>query len=117
MAQATFVHNGVYVDYTPSSAVTAGDVVVQGTLVGVATSDIAANALGALVTEGVFDIAKVTGAITAGAAVYWDADGDPLGGTSGTGAATTTSSGNTLIGKVVKAAAETDTTARVKLSQ
>jgi hypothetical protein len=34
---AQFVHDGNRVDYTPSSAVAAGDVVVQGELVGVAT--------------------------------------------------------------------------------
>lgn len=33
---ATFVHEGKSIDYTPTSAVTAGDVIVLGTLVGVA---------------------------------------------------------------------------------
>ena len=35
MATAEFVHDGKAIDYTPGSDVTAGDVIVQGDLVGV----------------------------------------------------------------------------------
>jgi len=115
MAQATFVQEGNSVDYTPGSAVAAGDVVVQGAFVGVAKVPIAAGALGALATTGLFDIAKAAVSIDAGAAVYWDADGDPVGGTPGTGAATTTSSGNTFLGWAIAAAGETDTVVRTRL--
>ena len=111
MAQATFVHDGSAVDYTPGSAVAAGDVIVQGELVGVARTPIAANALGSLAVDGVFDFAKATGggtAITAGANVYWDDTNN---------VATTTAAGNKLIGKVVKAAADGDATVRVRLMQ
>ena len=111
MAQATFVHDGNAVDYTPGSAVAAGDVIVQGELVGVARTPIAANALGSLAVDGVFDFAKATGggtAITAGANVYWDDTNN---------VATTTATGNKLIGKCVKAAADADTTVRVRMSQ
>ena len=86
--QATYVQKGHQIDYTPSSAVVAGQVIVLGNTVGIANVPIAASALGALTVEGLFDVAKATGAITVGAAVYWDADGDPLGWTVGTGAAT-----------------------------
>ena len=106
-----FVHDGDSIDYTPGSAVTAGDVVVQGELVGVAKRDIPANALGSLAVTGVFDFPKATGAgtaIAAGANVYWNA---------GTQVATTTSAGNKLIGKTVKAAADADATVRVRLAQ
>ncbi|GIW55554.1 MAG: hypothetical protein KatS3mg082_1958 [Nitrospiraceae bacterium] len=75
MAQAVFVHEGASIDYTPAADVAAGDVVVQGDLVGVAKLDIKAGKLGALAVEGVFDFAKATGvgtAIAAGAIVYWD---------------------------------------------
>jgi len=111
MAATRFVHDGNSVDYTPSSAVTAGDVVVQGELVGVAKVDIAANALGAMAVAGVFDFPKTTGtstAITAGANCYWDATNK---------VATTTSTSNKLIGKCVRAAADADATVRVRLSQ
>ena len=68
MATARFVHDGEAIDYTPSSAVSAGDVVVQNDLVGVAKLDIAANTLGALAVKGVFDFPKATGAGSAIAA-------------------------------------------------
>ena len=55
--QATFVHDGASIDYTPGSAVAAGDVIVQGELIGVARTPIAANALGSLAVDGVFDFA------------------------------------------------------------
>ena len=111
MAQATFVHDGASIDYTPGAAVAAGDVIVQGELVGVARTPIAANALGSLAVAGVFDFAKATGggtAITAGANVYWDDTNN---------VATTTATGNKLIGKCVKAAADADATVRVRMSQ
>lgn len=113
MAQATYRHGGEAIDYTPGSAVAAGAVVVQGSLPGFARSPIAANELGSLGVVGVYRVAKSNGAITAGAAVYWDADGDPEGGTAGTGAATTTATGNTFLGFAVAAAAETGTTVDV----
>lgn len=76
MAQATFVQEGGSIDYTPGSAVAAGDVVVQGDLVGVAKRPIAANELGALAVEGVFDFAKGGGvAYTVGTILYWDDTG------------------------------------------
>jgi predicted RecA/RadA family phage recombinase len=113
MALVTYVHDGNAIDYTPGADVAAGDVVVQGDLVGVAKTPIAANTLGALAVTGVFDFPKATGggtAISAGATVYWDvADSE---------AKTDDESGaNKLIGKTVKAAADADATVRVRLSQ
>ena len=111
MATATFVHDGAAVDYTPGAAVAAGDVVVQGDLVGVAKTPIAASALGALAVVGVFDVPKAAGqgtAIAAGKKVYWDAANK---------VATETAQGNTYLGKTVAAAADADTTVRVRLSQ
>ena len=115
MAKARFVHDGNSVDYTPSQAITAGDVVIQGTLVGIAKLDIASSVLGALAVRGVFDVAKTAVAFTAGAAVYWDSGGDPVGGTAGTGAATTTRTGNTFMGFALAAAGQTDATVRTAL--
>ncbi len=111
MAEAIFRHDGGSIDYTPSADVAAGDVIVQGELVGVAKLDIKAGTLGALAVTGVFDFAKATGggtAITAGANVYWDDTNN---------VATTTATGNKLIGKCVKAAADADATVRVRMSQ
>ena len=108
---ATFIHDGNSIDYTPGADVAAGAMVVQGELVGVARTPIAANALGSLAVVGVFDFAKATGggtAITAGANCYWDAANQR---------ATTTATGNKLIGKCVKAAADADALVRIRLMQ
>jgi len=109
MATAVRVSQGDYVDYTPSAAVSAGDVIVQGDLVGVATHDIAANTLGALAVTGVFQFPKSDQeALTAGAKVYWDASNTQV---------TATADSNKYVGKVVKAAAQADTTVLVRLEQ
>ena len=113
MATATFRHAGAAIDYTPGTAVAAGDVVVQGELVGVANLDIVANALGALAVQGVFDFPKATGgstAIAAGAVVYWDVGDSEAKEDDETGA-------NKLIGKTVEAAGDNDATVRVRLNQ
>jgi predicted RecA/RadA family phage recombinase len=110
---ATFVHDGKSIDYTPGADVAAGTVVVQGELVGVARTPIAANTLGSLAVEGVFDFAKATGtgtAITAGANCYWDE-------AEGVAKTDAESGANKLIGKSVKAAGDDDATVRVRLSQ
>ncbi len=111
MATAQFIHDGNSIDYTPGSAVAAGAVVVQGELIGIAKVDIAANALGALAVTGVFDFPKATGAstaITAGANCYWNAAAQQ---------ATITATGNKLIGKCVRAAADADATVRIRMMQ
>jgi predicted RecA/RadA family phage recombinase len=111
--QARFIQVGESIDYTPSSAVAAGQVVVQGSMVGVAKVPIEANRLGALSVKGVFDVVKANEQQSLGAALYWDADGNPYNGTAGTGCATTTAGGNTFIGFVMAAAGATDETVRV----
>jgi len=116
MAQGKTVQRGDHMDYTPAAAVVVGQVVVVGRILGIASRAIAADALGALAIEGVFDIVSKNEAITAGAAVYWDADGDPYGGTAGTGAITATIS-DVLAGYATAAAGATDGTVRVKLDR
>jgi predicted RecA/RadA family phage recombinase len=110
---ARFIHEGKSIDYTPAADVTAGDVIVQGELVGVAQVDIPANQLGALLVAGVCDFPKVTGAgtaIEAGVEVFWDVADAEAKANSELGT-------NPLIGKCVMAAADADTTVRVRLSQ
>ena len=109
MPQATFVQEGCAIDYTPGSALASGDVVVQGDLIGIAKQPLAANEPGALTVEGVFDFAKNTNvAYTVGTILYWDDTNNVV---------TATSTGNKQIGKVVRAAASSDTTVRIRLSQ
>ncbi len=108
-----FVQEGNAIDYTPSSDMSAGDVVVQGELVGVAKRDCKADELGALAVTGLFDFPKATGggtAITAGANVYWDVGDQEAKEDSETGA-------NKLVGKTVLDAADADETVRVRMSQ
>lgn len=59
------------INYTPSTAVSAGDVVVVGGIVGVAAEDIAANAVGSLYVRGQFELDLATGkTFSQGDAVY-----------------------------------------------
>ncbi len=104
---ARFVQEGEAIDYTPSSALVAGKIVVLGSVgVGIAQTAIAANVKGSLIVDGVIEHAKASGAVTAFAKVYYDATNDVL---------TTTSSGNTLAGYAVQAQASGDATATIKL--
>ena len=114
--QGKFVQDGRNIDYTPGTAVSAGDVVVQDGVVGIANVDIAASALGALSIAGVFDVVKAEEEFaTLGAPVYWDENGSPYGGVALSGAATATATGNTYMGAVLVAAESTDATVRVVL--
>lgn len=111
MALAVFVHEGEQVDYTPPADVAAGDVVVQGDLVGIARTPIVSGTPGSLAVAGVFDVVKASATVfTAGAKVYWDATGKLAVATDGGGA-------NKLLGKAVRAAGAGATTVRVRLSQ
>lgn len=62
------------IDYTPSAAVTAGDVVVLGSNILMAKRDIAANTQGELHVGAVWDMPKEAAvAHNQGDLVYWDA--------------------------------------------
>lgn len=109
MPQATFIQEGHYIDHTPAGALASGDVVVQGDLVGVTVRPLAAGEAGSLAVDGIFDFNKNTGvAYAVGTILYWDDTNNVV---------TTTSAGNKLIGKVVRAAASADITVRIRLSQ
>lgn len=117
MAQtaARSIAQGEAVDYTPSAAKTAGVIIEVGARAYPLPIDLAADELGALPTVGSWDIPKATGALSAGAGVYWDNDGTPNVGDASSGAATGTSTGNTWLGILVSDAASGDTYARVRL--
>lgn len=105
--KAIYVQKGESVDFIPSANVSAGDVVVSGDLVGIAKLDIATSTLGSLSLRGVFDIVKASGAISFGAAVYWDETNSN---------ATAVATGNKYLGKAVRSAESTDATVRVLLN-
>lgn len=94
-------------DYTPSSAKSAGDVVILGKVVGVCCRPIAANTKGAVTVAGVFTFSKVTGgALTAGSVAYLHPNYKVTG--------TATTSG--IAGLVAVDAAAGDTTVDVELN-
>ncbi len=110
---ADFIQDGRSIDYTPVADVAAGDVIVQGDLVGVAKVSVPAGHAGALAVEGVFDFDKeAEGGVTfaVGSLAYWDAVNNFAVATDGAGA-------NKLLGKVVLAAGDNDATVRVRLAQ
>lgn len=112
-----FIQEGSIIPFTAGAAITSGQVVVVGSLVGIAMGDVANGAVGQLAVEGIFDVPAATAEITVGAPVYWDADGNPVGGTAGSGAATATDTSNTLMGHAIAAKAATLGIVRVKLGR
>jgi predicted RecA/RadA family phage recombinase len=70
-----FIQEGCRMNYTNAgSAITSGDVVVVGKIIGIAVNDIAASTgTGVLALEGVFQLAKTTSlVITQGDEVFWN---------------------------------------------
>ncbi|MCR4415294.1 MAG: DUF2190 family protein [Thermoguttaceae bacterium] len=95
------------IDYTPASAVSAGDVIVAGNTVLMAKRPLAAGEAGALDVGGIWDFPRESGAGTAwslGDAIYWDATNYR---------ATKTSTGNKKIGIAAADAADGDARGKV----
>lgn len=114
--QAILVQGGCAIDYTPVAAKVAGEVFVDNGKVLVFPQAVAAGALAAPYHSGIFDFVKDSSNISSVfTAVYWNASGDPYGGTAGTGCLTTTSSGNTWVGYALATAGTTTGTVRAIL--
>jgi hypothetical protein len=96
------------IDYTPGSAVSAGDVVIINGIAHFSELDIAANVQGSLCfSGGVWRGNKASGTVVAGDAIYYNTTGNPNVGTTGTGAVNNTGTG-TFVGYAVAAAATAD---------
>jgi len=110
---------GDVVDYTPSAAKSGGDVVqLDDGRAGIVLNDIAAAALGAAAVEGIARIEKAQVAMAVGDRVFFDEDGDPYGGTAGSGAATDLpDDGDFYVGRLFEAAAATATHCLVILNR
>jgi hypothetical protein len=105
------------IDYTPSSAVTGGTpTAITLETLGVPSQDIAASTKDALLVHNAIVKIVAAGVVgNIGDNVWWDNNGNPYGGTTGTGAATTYGpDGNYWIGTLAKALAATDTHAYVR---
>ena len=99
-----FVQNGANLTITAGSAISSGDFVVVGSLVGVAVTDIANGEDGVISTEGVFQGTKASGATLAvGDVAYLNSSGK----------LTNTATSNDAVGLVV---AVTSTTVDVDVS-
>jgi predicted RecA/RadA family phage recombinase len=104
--QATFVHEGHSIDYTPGADIAVGDVVVFGKVCCVAKFPIASGKDGALSTRGVYSVAKATPlAMAVGDALYWNSSSKQL----------TKTTTDTYFGICVAAAAANDTTVKAQL--
>lgn len=96
MAQTPCVYrqDGINIEYNPGTAVPAGTVYLLGSIVTIVPKDIAADELGATSIRGVFNVPKDNSNVTAaGLKLYWDVNGDPYGGTAGSGCFTLTQQG------------------------
>lgn len=103
-----FIQDGNVVTLVaPSGGVLAGAGILVGGLFGVAATSAAEGADVEASVVGVFDLVKATGAVSAGAALYWDAAAKKVTGTA---------TGNTLVGVALKAAGSSDPTARIRLN-
>lgn len=106
------------VRFTAGADTDAGAVVTVGDRVGVVLHDTANGAEGiafVATDEKGIQMPKTTGAINNQVKVYWDADGNPVGGVAGSGAVTTTASGNKFIGYAAEAAASGDAEVTVEM--
>lgn len=104
-----FVQPGATVTFTAAAPVASGAGVLMGTLFGVAATDADTGAPFEAAVVGVYSLPKAAVAITAGAAVYWDA-------TAGNATTDAAAGANPLIGAATEAAASGAAVARVRLN-
>lgn len=103
-----YVQPGDVLTIPAPAAVLSGGVVIAGDIKGIAQGDAAAGAPVDVATRGVWELPKVAANTFAlGGKVYWD-------GTAGL--ATSTASGNTLLGAAVEAAPADTATVKVRLA-
>ena len=111
-----FLQEGVSIDYTPTSAVSAGNVINTGSVVGVAPADIAAGALGCLTVGGLIRGPFVGGVVAnIGDNVWWDADGTPYGGAADGAFTVNAAAGDFWVGTLAAATSATGTTCDIRV--
>jgi predicted RecA/RadA family phage recombinase len=101
-----FVQPGETLPLTAPYDVVSGGGFLIGSLFAVALVTAASGSAVEGKTTGVFDLAKASGAVTAGQKIYWDNTAKNC---------TTTATSNTMIGVATQAAASGDATVRVRL--
>ena len=78
MGKAVYIQRGESLDYKngTEAAIAAGDIVMLGSVLGVAATDIPVGMVGAVYVEGVFRLPKTSeNAVTIGTHVYYDGTG------------------------------------------
>ncbi len=94
--------------FTAGAAITVGQALLFGTILGVSMQALANGETGEAAISGVATVTKITSqAFTQGAKLYWDDTNKRL---------TTTASGNTLVGIAFAAAATSDATCQILLN-
>ncbi len=105
-----FRQPGNVLTVTAPAAVVSGEVIVVGSLIGVAATDAASGAPVEIALDGVFDIPKAAEPVAVGEPAYWDAAGPQATITPGTGS-------KPLMGNIARDAAIGAATCEVRLSQ
>lgn len=112
MPEAIYVQEGRTADYTPVAAVSAGQVVqLSDGRAGVVCTDLVADELGSVHTDGIFTVAKTTSMVLLeGGRVFWDASANKAH-------FRTVNDKDFYIGTVAEDAASADTTVKVNLNK
>lgn len=114
-----YIQKGDVIDYTNASGstITSGTAIKLSHCIGVALTDIADGATGAVAIEGVFSLPKVSAAVFAvGEKLIWDVSGNSGAGAFDDSSATPASGDVTGAAIAVKAGANNETTCTVKLT-
>ncbi len=111
-----YVQKGSSIDYTNNgtAVIKTGDIVNLVTRIGVAATDIAVGAVGAVAVSGVFSAPKAAEAVTVGAALYYDTSADNITTVASTGS-DATKKDNIPAGWAVAPAAAGDNEILVKI--
>ena len=104
------------VTYTPSADMNAGDIAMVGGIPMAANVPIPANTPGTLHFLGGGNAVKDSSVFNQGDRVYWNPTGNPVNGVAGSGAATSTASGNYYMGFAAVGALTGDATVVVQLA-
>ena len=108
----TYYQNGDVLDIVAAAAISSGDVVVSGDVIGIAVNDIANGDTGGIAVEGVFQVTKVAGE----AWVVGDKIGYDVSATAFDKTFTGATGDVTNCGVAAKAAGSADTVAYLKLT-
>jgi predicted RecA/RadA family phage recombinase len=102
-----YISNGNILDYVAASDIKSGQLVIIGAIAGVALTDIAKGATGAVQIYGIWELDKAKGEIVIGAKLYWDNASMSL---------TTIAKDNAYVGVAIEAATASATSVKILLN-